>query len=106
MLSIFHRITGVALAIGTVLLVWWLAAAASSAAYYAYVQDFMGSWIGIILLIGWAFSLYYHLCNGIRHLFWNAGIGLELGPARRSGILVIHAAVGLTALSAAVAFAG
>ncbi|MCY4239983.1 MAG: succinate dehydrogenase, cytochrome b556 subunit [Rhodospirillaceae bacterium] len=106
MLSIFHRITGVALAVGTVLLVWWLVAAASSAAYFAYVQGFMGSWMGIILLIGWAFSLYYHLCNGLRHLFWNAGIGLELGPARRSGILVFHAAVGLTALSVAIAFAG
>ncbi len=105
MLSIFHRITGVALAVGTVLLVWWLAAAASSAAYFADVQDFLGSWMGIILLIGWTFSLYYHLCNGLRHLFWNAGIGLELRPARRSGILVVHAAVGLTAVSVAIAFA-
>lgn len=106
MLSIFHRITGVALALGTLLLVWWLAAAASDADYFAYVQDFMASWLGIILLIGWAFSLYYHLCNGIRHLFWDAGIGLELGPARLTGMLVVIAAAALTALSAVIAFAG
>jgi len=104
MLSIFHRITGVALAVGTLLLVWWLAAAASGADYYAYVQGFMASWLGIILLIGWAFALYYHLCNGIRHLFWDAGIGLELGPARTTGVLSMLIAIVLTAVSAVVAF--
>ena len=102
-LSILHRITGVALAAGTLLLVWWLAAAASSADYFAYVQGFMASGIGIVLLIGWAFALYYHLCNGIRHLFWDAGIGLELGPARTSGMLVVAAAAALTVLSAFIA---
>ncbi len=104
-LSIFHRITGVALAAGTLLLVWWLAAAASSAAYFAWVQGVMASWPGIVLLIGWAFALYYHLCNGIRHLFWDAGIGLELGPARASGMAVVAAAAALTVLSAVIALA-
>ena len=104
-LSIVHRITGVALAVGTLLLVWWLAAAASSAGYFAYVQGIMASWAGIVLLIGWAFALFYHLCNGIRHLFWDAGIGLELGPARMSGMVVVVVAAALTVLSAAVALA-
>ena len=104
-LSILHRITGVALAFGTLLLVWWLAAAASSAAYFAWVQGVMASWPGIVLLIGWAFALYYHLCNGIRHLFWDAGIGLELGPARASGMIVVAAAAALTVLSAVIALA-
>ena len=102
-LSIVHRITGVALALGALLLVWWLAAAASSAGYFAYVQGFMASWPGIVLLIGWAFALFYHLCNGIRHLFWDAGIGLELGPARMSGMVVVAAASALTVLSAVIA---
>ena len=102
-LSILHRITGVMLAAGTLLLVWWLAAAASSAAYFAYVQGIMASWIGIVLLIGWAFALYFHLCNGIRHLFWDAGIGLELRAARASGMVVAAAAAALTALSAVIA---
>ena len=104
-LSIVHRITGVALAVGTLLLVWWLAAAASSAGYFAYVQGFMASRVGIVLLIGWAFALFYHLCNGIRHLFWDAGIGLELGPARISGMVVVAAAAALTVLSAVIALA-
>ena len=104
-LSILHRITGVALAVGTLLLVWWLVAAASSTAYFAYVQGIMASWPGIVLLIGWAFALYYHLCNGIRHLFWDAGIGLELGPARLSGTIVVVAAAALTLLSAVIALA-
>ena len=80
-LSILHRITGVALAAGTLLLVWWLAAAASSADYFAWVQGFMASWAGIVLLMGWAFALYYHLCNGIRHLFW----GRRDRPRTRAG---------------------
>ena len=104
-LSIVHRVTGVALALGTLLLVWWLAAAASSTGYFAYVQGFMASWVGIVLLIGWAFALFYHLCNGIRHLFWDAGIGLELGPARISGMVVVAAAAALTVLSAVIALA-
>ncbi|MYI51024.1 MAG: succinate dehydrogenase, cytochrome b556 subunit [Rhodospirillaceae bacterium] len=102
-LSILHRITGVALALGTLLLVWWLAAAASSAAYFAWIQGIVASWPGIVLLIAWAFALYYHLCNGIRHLFWDAGIGLELGPARASGMVVLAAATALTVLSAVIA---
>ncbi len=102
-LSIAHRATGVALALGTVLLVWWLAAAASSEAYFDYVQGLMASWPGRVLLVGWAFALFYHLCNGIRHLFWDAGIGLELGPARASGMVAVGAAAGLTALSAVIA---
>ncbi|MYG51558.1 MAG: succinate dehydrogenase, cytochrome b556 subunit [Rhodospirillaceae bacterium] len=102
-LSIFHRITGVALALGTLLLVWWLAAAASSAAYFAWIQGIVASWPGIVLLIAWAFALYYHLCNGIRHLFWDAGIGLDLGPARASGMVVLAAATALTVLSAVIA---
>jgi len=104
-LSILHRLTGVALAFGTLLLVWWLAAAATGADAYATVQGFMGSWIGIVVLIGWSFALYYHLSNGIRHLFWDAGIGLELGPARLTGYLAVIAAAGLTVLSAIIAFA-
>jgi succinate dehydrogenase / fumarate reductase cytochrome b subunit len=81
------------------------AAAASSADYFAWVQGFMASGIGIVLLIGWAFALYYHLCNGIRHLFWDAGIGLDLGPARLSGMAAAAAAAALTVLSAVVALA-
>src|SRR5258708_21896065 len=80
-LSITHRATGVALAIGTLLLVWWLLAAATGPEQFAVVQAVLGSWIGRLLLLGWTWALFYHLANGIRHLFLDAGRGLELKPA-------------------------
>lgn len=97
MLSILHRITGVALAAGTLLFVWWLIAAAAGPEAYAGVEGFIGSWIGYIVMIGWSFSLFYHLCNGIRHLFWDAGRGFEIATVERSGWVVVVASVGLTA---------
>lgn len=98
-LSILHRITGVALAVGTLLLVWWLAAAAYGEAAYAEAQGFLGSLVGQLLLAGWTLALFFHLCNGIRHLVWDSGRGLELKPAYRSGLLVLAAAVALTVLT-------
>jgi succinate dehydrogenase / fumarate reductase cytochrome b subunit len=98
-LSILHRATGIALAIGTLLLVWWLVAAAVGPAYFTSVQGYISSWLGRLLLFGWSFALFYHLCNGIRHLFWDAGKGLELKTAYASGIFVVIAALGLTVLA-------
>ncbi|MEK9900501.1 MAG: succinate dehydrogenase, cytochrome b556 subunit [Rhodospirillaceae bacterium] len=98
-LSILHRITGVGLAVGTLLLVWWLVAAATGPTAFDTVQSFIGSIVGRLLLLAWSFALYYHLCNGIRHLVWDAGKGFELGTAYASGWLVVIAAAGLTAIS-------
>ena len=95
-LSITHRLTGVALAVGTLLLVWWLVAAASGSEAYATVQTFLGSIIGRLMLFGWTLALFYHLANGIRHLFWDAGFLLELKGAYASGWLVLLASVVLT----------
>ena len=95
-MSILHRATGIALAVGTLLLVWWLVAAATGESAFAAAQAFIGSWIGQLLLLGWSFSVFYHLCNGIRHLFWDAGRGLELETAYTSGRIVIGASVVLT----------
>ena len=95
-LSILHRFTGVALAAGTLLLVWWLAAAAGSEATFATVQSFIGSWIGRLLLFCWSFALFYHLCNGIRHLCWDAGWGFELPAVHASGWAVVVASAVLT----------
>jgi succinate dehydrogenase / fumarate reductase cytochrome b subunit len=98
-LSIFHRATGIALAVGTLVLVWWLIAAATGPEYFGYVQSLLGSWLGRLLLFGWTVALFYHLCNGIRHLIWDTGKGLELGPARASGMFVLVATVILTAIA-------
>ena len=96
-LSILHRLTGIALAVGTLLLVWWLAAAASGENAFADVQAVIGSWIGRLLLLGWSFALFFHLCNGIRHLFWDAGKGFALGTVYATGRAAVAAAVVLTA---------
>jgi succinate dehydrogenase / fumarate reductase cytochrome b subunit len=98
-LSILHRATGVALAVGTVILVWWLVAAATGPEQFAFAQNVMGSWIGRILLFGWTFALFYHLANGIRHLFWDAGYGFGLPAMYRSGWLVVGVSIALTILS-------
>jgi len=98
-LSILHRITGIALAVGTLLLVWWLVAAAAGPDAFASAQGFIGSFIGRILLLGWTFALFYHLGNGIRHLGWDAGWGFALGTAYTTGWLVVIAAAVLTLVS-------
>ena len=96
-LSILHRGTGIALAVGTLLLVWWLFAAATGERAFADVQAFMGSWLGRLLLLGWSYALFYHMCNGIRHLFWDAGKGFDLEIVYRSGWVVVIGSMGLTA---------
>lgn len=95
-LSILHRGTGIALAVGTLLLAWWLFATAAGPEAFATVQTFIGSWIGRLLLFGWTFALFYHLCNGIRHLFWDIGKGFELSIVYVSGWFVVIAALALT----------
>ena len=102
-LSILHRATGLALAFGTIFLVWWLFAAASGPDAFATAQGFWHSWFGRLLLLGWSWSLFYHLCNGIRHLFWDAGYGYELKTTYASGWTVVVASflLSLIAWSAA-----
>ena len=96
LLSITHRATGIALAAGSLLLVCWLLAVASGPDAFAAVHGFVGSWFGRLLLFGWTWALLYHLFNGIRHLFWDAGIGFELPVARASGYAVVAASVAAT----------
>ncbi|MDA0655823.1 MAG: succinate dehydrogenase, cytochrome b556 subunit [Proteobacteria bacterium] len=95
-LSILHRATGVALAVGTLLLVWWLVSLATGAPQFANLQGFLNSQIGKICLIGWSWALFYHLANGMRHLFWDAGKGYSLPVAQASGYIVFVTSVLLT----------
>ena len=98
-LSILHRITGVALGVGTLMLIYWLVAAAQGPEAYAVAQDWIGSWIGRLLLFGWTLAFFYHLANGIRHLAWDAGWGFDLDSVQKSGIATVAAAGGLTILA-------
>ncbi len=97
--SILHRATGCALAAGTLLLTWWLVAAAAGPDYYAMVQSILGSILGRLVLLGFSWALFYHLLNGIRHLFWDAGHGYSLPVANKSGWAVIIGSVVLTVLA-------
>jgi succinate dehydrogenase / fumarate reductase cytochrome b subunit len=98
-LSISHRVTGIALSVGSVLLVAWLAAAAAGPHALSSVRAFVHSPGGLFLLLLWTFSLFFHLCNGIRHLIWDAGWGFDLRTIYLSGWTVVVASAVLTGLA-------
>jgi len=104
--SIFHRATGIFLYIGVVLICWAIV-------HYAYQVEILAdgeieektcdcSWkyLVYVAVLMWSFSLYYHMCNGIRHLFWDIGKGFEKKTANRNGILVLITSAMLTIASA------
>ena len=88
-LSITHRVSGVAMAVGLLALTCWLMAAADGADSYAAVIAAYSHWIFKLVLLGWLVAFLFHCANGIRHLFWDAGIGLEKAQARRSAAVVV-----------------
>jgi succinate dehydrogenase / fumarate reductase cytochrome b subunit len=98
-LSILHRLTGIALAVGSILLVWWLITVAAGGELFAATHAFLISPIGHVPLFGWSVAFFYHLCNGVRHLASDAGYGFELRSAARSGYAVLAATVLLTAMT-------
>ncbi len=91
-MSITHRIAGVALAIGLLLLAWWLGALAAGPGAYGAVQAVLGSLIGRVVMLGFTGALFYHLFNGLRHLLWDIGWGFEIPQAYNSGRTVIAVA--------------
>jgi len=97
-LSILHRLTGVALAVGLMVYVVWLMAAAGSSIDYQQFVDLMQTPVGRIALVGWSFAFFFHLCNGVRHLFWDTGRGFEKRQVNRSAWMVVVASVVLTLL--------
>ena len=104
-LSITHRATGVFLSAGLLLLTWWVVALASGPDSFKFVQNLFGSIIGQIILFGFTLSLFYHLGNGIRHLVWDSGYGLDLSAAYWSGIAVLVFTIIATTTSWVLAYA-
>lgn len=98
-LSITHRGTGVFLAIATLLMVYWLVALAGGEQSYTRAQIVFASWFGQLILLACTFSLFYHLCNGVRHLFWDIGVGFEIETAYRSGYAVVLVSAALSVLA-------
>lgn len=97
MLSILHRACGVALLAGAALLVVWLSALAAGPDAFDCVSRVVGSVFGRVVLFGFSYALMYHLCNGIRHLFWDAGKGFDIKTTYQSGYAMVAASVVLTA---------
>lgn len=104
-LSIAHRIAGIALSVGLLLFAYWLMAAAAGEQAYASALGILSTPVVKVLLAGWLLAFVYHLCNGIRHLTWDAGIGMEKHEARRSAVVTLVITVLLFAVLAYLAFA-
>lgn len=102
--SITHRITGVGLGIGSLLLTGWLLALAGGPESYAALQGFLGSWFGKLVLLGFTWSLMYHLCNGLRHLFWDVGYGFDVATANRTAGAAFAGSVLLTIIAWVLAY--
>jgi succinate dehydrogenase / fumarate reductase, cytochrome b subunit len=95
-LSILHRLTGIALALGLIALSYWLISLAGGEQSYGAAARCFSSPLGLSLLIGWTFAFWFHLLNGVRHLFWDVGLGYERMQRHASGWFVVLGAIGLT----------
>src|SRR6476619_7237103 len=95
-LSILHRLTRIALTVGSILLVWWLITVAAGGELITTTHALLNAPIGLVLLVGWSVSFFHHLCNGVRHLAWDADYGFDIRSAARSGYAVLAATVLLT----------
>lgn len=98
-LSILHRITGMGMIPGAVLVVWWFVAGVYSPEYFAVADALLSSWFGLLVLVGSLWALAYHFCNGLRHLVWDMGRNFDLAGAQRSNLMVLAGSVVLTGLA-------
>ena len=98
-LSIVHRATGIVIAAGALLIAWWFWSITGGPGSYQSAYGFINSFFGKLLLFFWTACTFYHLCNGIRHLVWDAGFGFELSEAYLSGKIVLVATMVLTLLA-------
>jgi succinate dehydrogenase / fumarate reductase, cytochrome b subunit len=98
-LSIFHRLTGISLSIGSFIIVAWIVSLSMGPESYSYFTSIVNNWFVQIVIFSFAFALYYHFSNGIRHLFWDAGFGFELKSVYISGSIVVFSATILTTLT-------
>ena len=97
-LSITHRASGVVLTTGTFILTLWLISVARGPETFAVMASIVGHPLGQFVLFGYSVALFYHACNGIRHLSWDLGFGLTIPDVYRSGYVVLGATCALTAL--------
>lgn len=103
-MSIVHRITGVGLYLGTILLVWWLIAAASGPSYFNYVNDIFASWFGRLVLFGYTWALLHHMLGGMRHFIWDTGRGFSEKSREGLAKLTLVGSIVLTILVWVIAY--
>ena len=96
MMSIAHRVSGVGLYFGTLLLAWWLISVGSSSGSYARMTGFIGSWFGRLILFGYTWALIHHMLGGIRHLIWDTGYGFEQNEREWLSVATLAGSVLLT----------
>lgn len=99
LMSISHRLSGVFLSLSSLVLVYWLMAVVAGEPTYQQVQNLFNSWLGLVFLFGWSLALFYHLCNGVRHLSWDIGLGMDIKTVYITGSLVWVATFLLTGLA-------
>ena len=98
MMSIAHRITGIALYAGTLLIGWYVIALASGRGSFAMVAAVYGSWFGILVLIGFSWALFHHLLGGLRHIIWDLGYGMDHPGREYLAQMTLYGGLALTAL--------
>ncbi len=104
-MSIVHRVTGIALYFGTLLLAWWLIATASGPGAYGTLQSFTSSWIGRIVVFGYTWALLHHMLGGARHLIWDLGYGFGKIERERLTLFALVGSITLTILLWIIAYA-
>lgn len=103
-MSIMHRITGIALYFGMLLVAAWLVAAASAPSWFETANWIVGSWLGLVVLVGLTWAMYHHLFGGIRHFLWDTGVGMEKKTSTLLAQLTLAASLIFTAVTWAVYF--
>lgn len=99
LMSISHRLSGIFLSLSTLVLVYWLMAVVAGEPAYQQAQNLFNSWLGLVFLFGWSLALFYHLCNGVRHLSWDVGLGMDIKTVYLTGGLVWVVTLLLTSLT-------
>ena len=99
LMSIGHRASGIALSLGTFLIVIWLVALAAGPKLFSFVHQVVSHWFGQFILFGFSVMLFYHLLNGIRHLSWDLGYGFDISYVYKTGYAVLIASLILTSIT-------
>ena len=105
MMSIVHRITGAALYVGTLLLVWWLVALARGPEAFGIAHDFMTSVLGRLILLGYTWALLHHMIGGLRHFIWDMGYGFDVRSRENLARFTLIGSISLTILVWVIAYA-